>query len=340
MTILNNLRRKFLLFLIKRTSLSWTSVDKNKLLFYTNNYLTLESWIEKFELMIPDYKDIYELIFVKTKIKFLKLIPNANAVFCFGLSTSIDLSATAIKEIYFASSGIEFLEGRLIPDNVKIHSAIGISKKAIAEYVLMTALILKSRYYFAARNQISHTWDQKPLINTPYKELNQSTIGIIGIGNVGKEIANKFKSLGCHTIGLDKIQSANLAIDEWYSLDDIKYFLNKSDFVIISIPLTLQTRELFDKEHLSAMKPTSVLINISRGAIINENDLIWSLKNKVISGAALDVFSNEPLHKNSKLWELNNVIITPHIAGNINMFSNQIQEDFIKKVVMTNNTSI
>ncbi len=237
--------------------------------------------------------------------------------------------------LYFPLLGLDFLQEENIPDNFKIEKPPAFSPSiAIAEYCVAMLILLSRNLQFAFYDQRKKKWDQELLIGDSFIPVSKFKIGILGVGNIGKAIAAYFKKMGCFVAGCDKCITGNLNfIDKWFNVYDLKTFLELIDVLIVALPLTSETKNLIGLKELECLGSSSYLINISRGDIIKEKDLFIALINKVIKGAVLDVFSHEPLSSSNKFYNLDNVIITPHIAGNINLFVNDIQKDFILKAL-------
>ena len=153
---------------------------------------------------------------------------------------------------------------------------------------------------------------------------------IVGAGSVGRECAKRFNAMGCKVFGADIVSFESEHFEEIYSMDELDSKLSKMDIVILTLPLTDETRYLFNKSKFENMKNGAVLVNISRGAVVNTNDLIDAL-NQNLGGAVLDVFETEPLEDNSPLWDMKNVIITPH-----NSFVGEDNNKRLRNVVIYN----
>jgi phosphoglycerate dehydrogenase-like enzyme len=161
------------------------------------------------------------------------------------------------------------------------------------------------RYKFKAEWQ-PHTPD----------ELAGKTLGIIGLGSIGSETAKKAKCLGMKVIALKKHPDKKPDyVDKLIDSEGFDRLLRQSDFIVLTLPLTGETRHMVGEEQLRSMKPTAYVINMGRGALIDTDALLKALKEGWIAGAGLDVFENEPLTTDSELWKLDNVLITPHVAG-------------------------
>jgi phosphoglycerate dehydrogenase-like enzyme len=144
------------------------------------------------------------------------------------------------------------------------------------------------------------------------------------MGHIGGEVARLAKAFGCRVLATRRSVSERAAgegVDELLPASALPYLLAQSDFVVLCVPLTGETRHLIGEAELRAMKPTAVLINIARGAVVDEAALVRALKEGWIAGAGLDVFEQEPLPEDSALWSLENVILTPHISGGTEIYN-------------------
>ena len=193
----------------------------------------------------------------------------------------------------------------------------------MAEYAVAGVLSLYKSQKFFAEKQKEHKWEKK----RDLKELDGQNVCILGCGSVGTECAKRFEAFDCTVWGVDILVREIKHFSCVYHLNDVIEVLSQSDIVIITLPLTGETYHMFDKEMLEVMKPGAVLVNIARGALIDTDALVVALKEK-LGGAVLDVFEEEPLNENSPLWDMENVIITPHNSfvgdGNQNRLNNTI----------------
>lgn len=189
----------------------------------------------------------------------------------------------------------------------------GVNKSSVAELTLSYMLALSRNLYQNIKNIKQGIWDKKGGMN-----LNGKTIGIIGVGNIGKELVKLLKPFNCNVLVNDiRYDSEQLNFYKENNLREVskEYLCENSDFITLHVPLIGPIESLVNMKFLEKMKPTAYLINTSRGEIINEEDLLEALKKGIISGAALDVYSQEP-PQNRELLELDNLICTPHIGGN------------------------
>ena len=202
---------------------------------------------------------------------------------------------------------LEALESK----NILLTSANGVHTFPISETIFALMLSLTRKIHTYVKNQQTKTWEHANLKS----EIHQKTIGIIGVGAIGKETARIAKAFGMTVLGVRRSGKPEDFVDQMYTTDQLSILLPQCDYVVITLPLTKETRHLFAEEQFNQMKSTSFLINIGRGEIVVEKDLISALQNGKIAGAGLDVFEKEPLSEDSPLWAMENVIITPHTAG-------------------------
>ena len=215
-----------------------------------------------------------------------------------------------LKFIQLTSAGLDRVPvDDIIADRgIKLFNAKGVYSVPMAEYAVTGVLALYKKLNCFYDNQKNHSWIKDRTV----KELAGSTVAVIGCGSVGTECAKRFKAFDIYVIGVDLIKPEDSSFDEFVFIDGIENALPKADVVILTLPLTPQTEGMFGKKLFSCFKKDSVLVNIARGKIVNEADLINALNNGSLGGAVLDVFENEPLEDNSELWNMKNVIVTPH----------------------------
>lgn len=226
-----------------------------------------------------------------------------------------------LKFIQLTSAGFDKVPMDYInTSNIKVENAKGVYSIPMAEWVILMILQFykKSRTFY--RQQLNRQWiKQRDLL-----ELSDKTAVILGFGSVGKETAKRLRAFGSYIIGIDiTVMESDLA-DEFYSYEKLDSVLGRADILILSLPVTNKTYHIINEERINRLKTSCILINVSRGALIDENALIKALQNNKIYGAALDVFENEPLSPESPLWGFENVIITPHNSFISDKISNRL----------------
>lgn len=312
----------------------WKDDASVKVLITTNRYFNKKSWIKIItSTKYAERTKHWDIVYCNNRFKVYKHFHDADFCFLFGFGSYLSNIITRKKVLYFPLLGLEFLNQRKLSPGYSIEQPPSASLTAISEYCLGIAIILGRNLQSAFSEQHGKKWDQQRILGHQFVSISQMKIGILGVGRVGNAIARQFKKFGCYVLGCDKNIQENLTlIDKWFSPTDLAAFLRNTDVLIIALSSSEETKNLIGIQELRTLGPDSYMINISRGNIIVENDLIEALRSKIIKGAAIDVFSREPLPKSSPLHKLDNVILTPHISGNINLFVDEIQGDFIKKV--------
>lgn len=218
----------------------------------------------------------------------------------------------ALKWVHIGQSGMDKLPmAQLAEKGVWLTNSRGINAVAIAEYAMgmMLNVVRKSFVFYEAAR--AGRWD----LETHLDEVCGKTLGILGLGRVGRELAVRAAAFGMQVLGLDLAAGPVPGVGQVYAPARRLELLARCDFAVVCMPLTPDTFHLIGSEELAAMKPTAWLMNVGRGPIVNEAALVEALRKKAIAGAVLDVFEAEPLPAASPLWQMENVYITPHIAG-------------------------
>ena len=221
--------------------------------------------------------------------------------------------AEKLQWVHSFSAGMDrVLTPELVASPVLASNSSGIHATPIAEHIIAFLLMFTRQMYGSFHNQQEKKWER---INE-LTELKDKTVLVVGLGKTGTEAAHIISCFGAHVIALDTAGKEKPDfVEELGETEQLPLFLGKADFVVLTLPHTKDTHHYINKESLEAMQSHAVLINIGRGGVVDEQALINALKEKCIGGAALDVTEEEPLPKESPLWEMENVIITPHHSG-------------------------
>lgn len=219
----------------------------------------------------------------------------------------------------------------------------GAASSQMAEYILMMLLSLGHRLPDLIAHQKGIEWPSDRWERFSPKELRDSTVGIVGYGSIGRQLARLLHPLGAIVLATKQnaMQPEDAGyipegmgdpggdfVHRLYPSQALRSMLKDCDFVVITVPKTPTTAGLISEAELAALKPSAFLIDVSRGGIVNHQALIQALKDHKIAGAALDVFPEEPLPADSSLWKLTNVILTPHISGNTPFYDERAVELF------------
>lgn len=197
---------------------------------------------------------------------------------------------------------------------IAVYPATGANDQAVAEHVLAMALVLLRGAYGASDAVAAGAWPRERLIG---REIAGKTIGLIGLGSIARQVARRAAALGMTPIACDPLLGHDDPAWKLAARREFEPLLAEADIVSLHVPLTPSTRRMIDAERLAQMKPGAVLINAARGGIVDEDALCASLRSGHLSGAALDVFENEPLTAaaGARFAGIANLILTPHIAG-------------------------
>jgi phosphoglycerate dehydrogenase-like enzyme len=178
----------------------------------------------------------------------------------------------------------------------------------------------------SSEQQRRHEWQRFPA-----GELGRRTLGVVGVGSIGGRVAELGSAFGMDVLGLRRNPSeGHPAVDEMYGPDQLHEVLGRSDYIVLACPLTNETKGLIGSEELSSISKDAVLVNVARGEIIDQRSLVAALQTGYIGGAALDVAETEPLPRDSPLWEMSNVFLTPHMAGGSPAFPERCAELFVE----------
>ncbi len=250
-----------------------------------------------------------------------KHLPDADVAFTPFVDRDIFPALTRLRWVQSPAVGMGSL---LFPDMlaspVVLTSARGIRARAIAEHVIGVTIALARQFPAALRFQAAHHWGQDALEgkSTSIMTIHGRYMGIVGLGSIGKEIARAAGALGMRVLGIQRNIKAVPpcpGVEAVMPPEDLPRLLATSDVVVLAAPLTPETRGLIGASQIAAMKRGAFLINIGRGKLVVDEAIVDGLKSGQLGGAALDVFTHEPLDPASPYWDAPNVIITPHTSG-------------------------
>jgi phosphoglycerate dehydrogenase-like enzyme len=222
--------------------------------------------------------------------------------------------APQARWVHSLMTGADRVPPDLLARGVTFTSSSGVSATPISETVLTFMLMLTKGWPKQFEAQQAREWRRAGRATEMYGK----TVGIVGMGHIGSEVAHRVRAFGCRVLGMRRSfteRGPDEVADEAVPPSDLHYLLGESDYVVSALPLTAETRGIFGAAEFAAMKPSAFFINIARGGIVDEPALIEALQSGRIAGAGLDVFAVEPLPAGSPLWDMDNVIITPHSSG-------------------------
>ena len=250
-------------------------------------------------------------------------------IFCGHAKVSIDWDVVVregrLKWIQSSAAGLDHcLVPAVVSSDIAVTSASGVLADQVAEHALALVLALKRSLNVFFRAQQAREFIRRPTL-----DLHHCTVGIVGLGGVGRRIAEvvspfKTRILAVDTFSLDKPRH----VDALWPAERLSDLLAEVDVLFLSAPLTSATRGMIDRRALGKMKQGALLINVARGQLVVEADLVEALQDGHLGGAALDVTEEEPLATSSRLWDIPNVIITPHVGGQSRLRIDQMTDFF------------
>ncbi|MDM8102661.1 MULTISPECIES: D-2-hydroxyacid dehydrogenase [Oceanobacillus] len=234
------------------------------------------------------------------------------------------LESNQLKWVQSWSAGVDSLNlDKIVEKNIQLTSANGVHSYPISETIFAYILGFTRLIHTYVRQQQEKVWHHAKLRG----EIHNKTMAVLGTGKIGQETAKIAKAFGMKVLGVRHSGKAAENVDEMYQPHQLDKVLPQSDYVVVTLPLKEDTHRLIGAEQFKQMKNDAFFVNIGRGSIVDEKALIEALENNEIAGAGLDVFEKEPLEASNPLWEMENVILTPHTAGATEFYNQRVIED-------------
>lgn len=267
--------------------------------------------------------------------EFLSLLKEAEVVCSYRITENWREQAPHLRWLQTPGAGVDRLLplGILDPDNhIIVTTASGIHIVSISEYVFGSMLMFNRNWPRMVHLQAQHHWPRNGQeAQLGERELAGHTLAIVGMGSIGRRIAQVGRAFGMKVVASKasaRPGDTDPDIDQLFPSAQLHDMLHNSDYIVIAVPLTPKTEHLIGEAELRAMKPHAYLVNIARGRVIDEAALIRALQEGWIAGAGLDVTAQEPLPAESPLYDLSNVILTPHISGASERYSERLADLF------------
>ena len=247
-------------------------------------------------------------------------ISDADILITWSLRPEQFRAAKKLRWIHSTAAAVHALMSpEVMESDVVVTNARGVHGPVVAEHAIALMFAIARKIPAAVRAQRQRVWAQEEMWREapPPRELQGATLGMIGLGSIGREVARRAEALGMRVLAVREQPEKGSApgVAEVCGPQELGRVLGLSDYVVLAAPLTGETRSIIDGARLAQMKLTACLVNVSRGALVDEAALIDALRQKKIAAAALDVFDSEPLPPESPLWDMKNVLITPHIGS-------------------------
>lgn len=260
---------------------------------------------------IPQHVRGYRLTTAASADELHRHIPGARVLLAWGLPVDTVRLATRLEWLQVIGTGVDGLApAKDLLRNVTVTNIRGVFSRPIAEYVVTYALAHLQRLRRVLSQQRDHAW--APF---PPERLEGKTVGIVGLGSVGTEIAHLCGALGARVIGVRRTKGPAPHVERVYVMEEIAAFLHQCDVLVLALPATPQTRDFMSLERLAMLQPSAFVINVGRGSALPAANLVTALDRGLLAGAAVDVFEEEPLPNHSPLWEREDVFVTPHVSG-------------------------
>ena len=281
---------------------------------------------DRFREAVREREPSLDLTVARTRSETADAIRSAEILLSSYVEPSLLESADRLRWIQALSAGVDSLPVDALREReIRLTNAAGAHAQPIAEQVLGYMLAFERRLDRAFEMRRRGVWER-----FSGGELAGKTLGIVGLGSIGQRTAELAAAVGMDVVGTKRDPDVDLpAVDRVYPSDDLEPVLVEADYLLLSCPLTEQTRGLVDRERLGVLPDDAVVINVARGPIVDEEALIEALQQRAIRGAALDVFASEPLPADSPLWDLSTVVVTPHNAGSSPAVRDRIADIFV-----------
>ncbi len=245
-------------------------------------------------------------------------LSNADVMLGWSLRPEELRAATRLRWIYSITAAVDrFMSPELIASDVAICNAGRVHGPVVAEHAIAMIMALAKRVPSAVRHQERRKWAREAMWNERPRprEIRDATLVQVGLGSIGAEIASMASALKMHVIGIrEHPEHGTEGAHEVFGYDSLDAAIARADYIVLAAPETARTRNLIDERRLRLFKPDAYLVNVARGSLVDEVALVAALRNRQLAGAALDVFSEEPLPRRSRLWKMPQVLITPHTA--------------------------
>lgn len=304
----------------------WQCSNLRVLIFESDTFRS-KLFKNKIEELLNSNDRTFEFKIVHNKISFIRHSRGANIIFSYGLSNYANTDN--LKLLYL---GVVGDAGINRAGHFKIVSSPNFASEYIGDYVIASIFAFERNLQMISLLKKSKKWKQHYFIRENIRPFASLKIGILGLGRIGHAIAERFIKLGNQVHVYDVDINKNVEQSIKYSYNDWQNMLDVVDYFIVAINSDSINTKIINRNIISRMNPNLCLVNVARGALIDEEAIVEALCKRKIKGAILDVFSQEPLNRKSHLWELDNVFLTPHIAGNINLVFEKIVDDFFAEI--------
>ena len=290
------------------------------------HHVPLDSAREVFEGIETRRPDL-DLHLATTPEESREAIDEAEIAVTFGLDEDLLERAADLEWIQALSAGVDRYDFETLEERgIALTNASGVHAEPIGEQVLGYMLTFERNLHKAARQQERGIWER-----FRGGELAGKTVGVVGLGAIGTRVAELSQAFDMTVIGTKgNPDDAPDAVDEVFGPDGLHEVCQRSDYLVVAVPLTDETRGMIGRWEFRMMQSDAVLINVARGEVVDQDAMVHALQQGAIGGAGLDVFETEPLPQDSPLWDLSNVVVTPHMSGSTPEYMDRCAELFVE----------
>lgn len=268
------------------------------------------------------------------RAEVLERIPAAEAYVPGPWDEEVFAAAKRLQWVHFRSAGVfRRMFPALVDSDVRVTNSAGVFAVPMAEHALALMLALSRGLQHCARAGGDEAWARAgAAVRGNLRELNGSTLGVLGYGGVGRAAAARARCLGMRVLAVRRHPAADDCAEAVWGPHRLHDLLAEADYLLVSCALTEKTRGMIGEREIGIMKPDAVLVNVARGAVVDEPALIQALRDGRLGAAGLDVTEVEPLPADSPLWEMQNVIVTPHVSGGSPETGRRLHELLVENV--------
>lgn len=277
--------------------------------------------------------DGIDLQFASSEAEIAAALPEAEVLMAVAVTPAMLAAGGKLKWAQVISAGVDHMSPEVIGGRVPIANARGMHVVHMSEHVLGYLLAFARLLPDCLRWQAAHDWRQKECIERVFT-LSGKTACVVGLGAIGAACAERLAALGVRVTGVRRRKNQPLpkGVVRAEGPEGLDELLAEADFVIVATPLTDATRNLIDARRVALLKPGAYLVNIARAAVVDQAAMLSALRSGALAGAGLDVFAEEPLPATSPIWDLPNVIVTPHSSGNYPGYVDQATSIFAENL--------
>ncbi|PTD94063.1 D-2-hydroxyacid dehydrogenase [archaeon SCG-AAA382B04] len=293
------------------------------------SYPLPDKWFEK----VREIEDV-DVVKATEEEEILEEVKDAEVVFDKQISLRAFRAADELEWIQSPYVGVDMLLiDEVVESDVRVTCARGIHSSQVSDHVFAFILCFAREIPGFIENRENRVWEERhPFPFKPLMELKQKNLGVVGLGTIGKEVARKGKCFNMNVLGVKKHQEDLEYVDELFTPKELDRVISRSDFLVLCVPYTPETKDMIGEKELREMKDSAYLINVARGEVLDEDALVQALRGDWVGGAALDVVDTEPLPKDSRLWKVNDLLLTPHVAGSTPRYWKRVYEIFRENI--------